>query len=774
MASESRRVSPRKTTLIVAALLLLLVLLFLGRTLVPADGQALGAHDMRGLFYPWFSFVKSELAQGRAPFWDPYQFNGYPFLHNPQVGFFYPPAWLAILLPVRVGISLYVALHLWLAALGMFLFVRRTSGGTDGALLAALAFAFGGFVGARLWAGHIGLLATVTWLPWLLLALSWSVERATWRAAVVAGAPLGLAALAGHIPIFFYVLIVWGAFVLFLLLTAERRSLVARQALIMLSVGLGLAAVQLVPLVQLSLFSQRAAADFAFASAYSLPPAHFVTLLVPGFFGDPVTTGYWSVPVFEELTYYAGILVVVGLVLGLARPTRLTWFYVVLIVLGLWLALGRYGALYGVAFDLLPPFRVMRAPARAALLYVFAGSALLGHALAVWRRAAAAERQPAVGRILRWALVVGGLAGFAALAATGAVFITIHPTDTSGRLWHQVGGYATAVVVLLLGGLLLYGLLTTGPARRNRGRFLIAALVLVAVADLWQFSRPLVRTEAMAPEAVWPAARDIIGATPDRVLPWGLSIFAQTGATQVGLHSVFGYQALEPANLVALASSVADPRSSAYDVLGVQYVIAPNPLEGYGDGDAALEEVARGNGAAVYRRPTALPVARLVYEAEVIADTGAVINRIHDPTFAAERVAVVETDPPCAVGPPPPVPGTAQVEASAPGAWRIRTGSDAPALLLLAESAFPGWQATVDGQPAELITAYATIRAVCVPAGEHIVEQHFRPTIFLAGGAISALSLVLLAVAAIGLRRSAAAAPATVAAQDGQADDDAP
>jgi Na+/serine symporter len=84
-----------------------------------------------------------------------------------------------------------------------------------------------------------------------------------------------------------------------------------------------------------------------------------------------------------------------------------------------------------------------------------------------------------------------------------------------------------------------------------------------------------------------------------------------------------------------------------------------------------------------------------------------------------------------------------------PGFWRIRTNSPTPALLILAESAYPGWQVTVDGQEAEALTAYTTIKAVCVPAGEHIVEWEFGSTVFMAGGAITLGVLALVAVAGV-------------------------
>ena len=208
----------------VALGLALLVGLFLGDALTPPSGQILGGHDVRGQFFPWLTWAAESLRAGRLPLWDPYTLGGYPFFSNPQVGFFYPPAWLAFLLPVRIGLSLYVAWHLWWAGLGMWLFVRRVSGSRTGALLAALTFTFSGFAAARLMAGHIGMVATASWLPWILVALLWSIERADVPSGLLAGLPLGGAILAGNTTLLFYMGLIWLAFAAYLFLPRLGRG----------------------------------------------------------------------------------------------------------------------------------------------------------------------------------------------------------------------------------------------------------------------------------------------------------------------------------------------------------------------------------------------------------------------------------------------------------------------------------------------------------------------------------------------------------------------
>lgn len=756
-----------------AALLFLgLSLLFFGRALWPPPGQVLAGHDMIGFYAVFWEAVREALRAGRLHVWEPDIFTGYPFLAQPQQDTFYPPNWINLILPLRVGITLHMVFHVWLAAFGMYVYTRVMGARPLPAVLAALGFAFGGLLAGRLWAGHSPVYAVFVWTPLMLAALVRAVERGSWRAAILAGAPFGLALLAGHIPSFLYVGIIWAAFALYLfLIRPGARLLVIRQAAVMAVVGLALATVQLVPFVQYTLSSERVAvADYEFATDYSLPPAHLVTLIVPEFFGEPTRVGYWSVPTFEELTYYAGILAVLGLALALRRPTRLTWFYVLLLVIGLWLALGRYGVLYELAYRFLPPFRLVRAPGRAAFLYLFAISALLAHTLTVWRAVPGGERRRAL-RVY-WPAVVGTLAValFAALAATGAVFMAIHPTDTSGRLWQQIGGYSLALVVVVVGGGLLWAYLfedsrapivgieakppSLMPRPWKRAPFLALALIVLVTADTWWFAYKMVRLAPNAPDPVWTDGKAVAdelaaaGQVVGRVLPWGVPIFSQNGAMRVGWPSVFGYDSLEPAATIALASSVPDPRSTAYDILGATHVLAGGPLDDFSQGERGLTLAGQRGSAWVYARARPMPVARLVYAAEVIPDSNAAIARVHAPDFDPATTAILNEAAPCDPGPAPAAAGTAAVLAHEDTYWQIRTRSDAPALQILAENAYPGWRVLIDGQPAVALTAYTAIRAVCVPAGEHLVEWRFTPRLYGAGAAVSLFALILLAAAA--------------------------
>jgi uncharacterized membrane protein YfhO len=48
-------------------------------------------------------------------------------------------------------------------------------------------------------------------------------------------------------------------------------------------------------------------------------------------------------------------------------------------------------------------------------------------------------------------------------------------------------------------------------------------------------------------------------------------------------------------------------------------------------------------------------------------------------------------------------------------------------VLVLADNWYPGWQATLDGKPIDIVRADAAIRGVALPAGSHRIEMRYRP-----------------------------------------------
>ena len=80
----------------------------------------------------------------------------------------------------------------------------------------------------------------------------------------------------------------------------------------------------------------------------------------------------------------------------------------------------------------------------------------------------------------------------------------------------------------------------------------------------------------------------------------------------------------------------------------------------------------------------------------------------------------------------------------APEDVELRVQSERPGLLVLADTWYPGWTATVDGVPTPIARANYLFRGVPVPAGEHVVAMRFQPASLRNG-------LLVTVAAAVGL-----------------------
>jgi hypothetical protein len=81
--------------------------------------------------------------------------------------------------------------------------------------------------------------------------------------------------------------------------------------------------------------------------------------------------------------------------------------------------------------------------------------------------------------------------------------------------------------------------------------------------------------------------------------------------------------------------------------------------------------------------------------------------------------------------------------------------STVPTRLALVEQFYPGWRATVDGQPVPIARWGGAFQAVALTAGEHRVVFEYHPASVRIGAAISALSVLAVALAAIKPARDA-------------------
>ena len=122
--------------------------------------------DFGALGYPGAFYFQQSLFHGELPLWDPYSHCGVPYLA--QMGQWYPPNWLFLLLPLPWSANVSMLAHLMLGGWGTHALARRWGADGFAASFAGMAYAFSGVsLSCFQWSNYI---ASLGWLPWVVLA----------------------------------------------------------------------------------------------------------------------------------------------------------------------------------------------------------------------------------------------------------------------------------------------------------------------------------------------------------------------------------------------------------------------------------------------------------------------------------------------------------------------------------------------------------------------------------------------------------------------------
>lgn len=164
-----------------------------------------------------------------------------------------------------------------------------------------------------------------------------------------------------------------------------------------------------------------------------------------------------------------------------------------------------------------------------------------------------------------------------------------------------------------------------------------------------------------------------------------------------------------------------------------------------------------GTVAFLYERDTLVPYARVVPGALKTSEER-IIPTVLDPGFPHEIVALFPDSTSLAPAPirpgalPEPSPVTARVTDWRPGAMTvaIEDSDMRTTYLLIAETWYPDWQATVDGRDTPVHRANHAQIALELPAGAREVKLRFASSASATGAVVSWLSL-FVAMAAVAL-----------------------
>jgi len=747
--------------------LFLTIALFTLAFLAPAwpwlSGTVTIPWDAKSTFLPPVEFMARSFAAGESPFWTPNVFAGWPNIADPQSMLFSPLHVLLALASAAPGfqkIDGVTFAYLFAGGLGIILYFRDRGWHAAGALVAALAFAFGGAASARI--QHTGQVMSLACLPIALWLLSRALDRSSWRWGALAGACGGLIAV-GRDQVALLELYLLAGFVLAHWVDGAGRAARVRASIAPLIAG-GVAglAIMIVPVVLtelLALRSNRPEFSFIEAGRGSLHPTHLLSLVFADMFGamDPKVE-FWGAGGFawnerfgmadlflaqNMSLLYSGAIAPIVLFLGISR--RLLWsreirFFTIATLLVMFFMFGWYTPVFGVMYELMPGVKLFRRPADATFVFGALIAVIAGYLVHRWF-----DGLPPATRLQR--VIELGIVAFVTAFAIWLSATTVGLDPAWKPLVAGLCFSAGAIAVLWF------------ARRLHNGAPVSAMILLVAFTtfDLTWNNAPHESTGL--PPAVYDALRpDTPNETValikqrlatqepnhrDRVELIGIAYHWPNICLIHGCDHVFGHNPLRLKDFyeaTKVGDTVAAPgqrpfsalypsyRSTFADLFGLRLIATGVPVEqidkSIKPGD--LNFAARTRDAYVYENPRALPRVMLLGDWK-LADFKTLTETGWPSDVDPRKTVLLEKDP--RLQPLSSFEGAGSARLVRYANTEVVVEVDAPAggILVLNDVWHPWWRATIDGIEADILRANVIFRAVAVPPGKYTARFAFEP-----------------------------------------------
>jgi hypothetical protein len=526
---------------------------------------------------------------------------------------------------------------------------------------------------------------------------------------------------------------------------------------------------------------------YEYSTAWSFSPEEMVTFLIPAYYGwgtleynGPETNNqtqrvptYWGQMSFTDAAHYMGIAVVILGFFGiwLNRRNRFVQAMTVVGLFGLVLSFGsNFSILYDIFYNLVPKFSTFRAPSQSLVLLEFAFPIVAGfgiESLLAMRRAG--DNPPASKSVFY------GMIGFAVFAGLGIVgtaamkegYLSSVRSSPGGSQLPQ--GMQDFVFNTMASDWLIVGLLGVATMALMyfylKGRVSPAlfkmALLGILVLDLWRVDYRSMDAKPKEVVAQAHAATDV-----DAFLKSDTSVYRILDLTQAQTPNypayqfeehIMGYHAAKlrsyqdfldytDATQPGDSNGAVPTVPTAWAMLNTKYVIYPQQVA------EGLKPVyqSQQKQTTVWLNERALPRAWFVNRVEKAAPKQ-ILEKIRDGAFDPHDVAYVADLPPTSIEPvgyvaPNPTmprdstdtlaapalsggnPGRGTVTVTRHEAHHLAFDVNATGnnFLVVSEIHYPpGWRATIDGKPADILQTDYILRGMVIPAGHHVVEMNY-------------------------------------------------
>jgi hypothetical protein len=715
--------------------------------------------DVIRQLYPWRTVSLDIIKHGQIPFWNPYNFSGSPLLANVQSAIFYPLNVFYFLFPQFFSWSLLVFLQPFLTSIFTYMYARKIGLKISSSLLTAISFSYSLFSSVFLEYNTIN--HVFLYLPLLLLIIENIINTVNFLNLFFFGCILAISAFAGHIQIFGFMLIFLFFYTIFRIFSiswsSKRRIYYIFLFSIIFICGLGTAAIQIIPTVELIHLSARTEQSYQFLlQILLLQPYQLILFFIPDLFGNPATRNYLINDTYPTNAVYIGIIPFLFSLFAININKK--YFYQFFFTVSSFMLLIMLVKTPFSAFVYLLhiPLFSTGSPSNAIFLLSFSLSILSGFGLEQWLKNENKNRF------------------FFIICATCVLFVLVL---TIASISHTLISQKNFLYSLGIFSLFLF-IIGIKKILPNKHNLFITLCFFIALIDLFYFFQkfnPFTPKELVFPPVgIFSFLQNHAGIT--RFWGYGSAAVDANFATQYRIFSPDGYDPLYPKYYGELLQSSIDGkiheqfnvstrsdaiiargfgekdlqnnifRNKILNLLGVKYIfdVTSNastektfPIQDY-------SLVYQNNPWRIFDNLHALPRFFIVDNYLLYKNTKDFSDIFFSHEFNPKKTVLVDTKIPHAnLGPLLPTDRVEMLSYS-PNTIQFKTFASSPKLLFLSDTFYPEWHAYIDGRMTNIYKADFAFRTIVIPEGIHSVTFSYIPTSFFLGLRITIISILVL------------------------------
>ncbi|MCP4631489.1 MAG: hypothetical protein GY855_01075 [candidate division Zixibacteria bacterium] len=717
------------------------------------------------------------------PLWNPYLYGGIPYVDAMHGDTFFPLSFVQFINPLYKSMGWKLVITAFFGGVIVFNYFKNLDFSPLISFLGGLFYLLNAFTISLIYAGHDGRMYISVLFPLLLLAIDRIFKKADIISLFIWSVVFSLLVLANHPQLAYFAMWGVGAYTVYSIVKMLREKvsitwIAKASAIIIIGIVIGLAGsiVQLLPqYIYVNKYSPRAEGekDYQYSVSWSNHPEETMSLLNPKFSGDSIggQDTYWGRNPFKLNSDYAGFIPLLLAIVAIVYVRKSNiYFFAGIAVAAILYGLADHTPFFKLFYYLVPQVKSFRAASTIMFLYVFSivYMAIFGIRY-ICDNIKDKKISEKISKLLLYcSIAVSAITLLFTIAPDSmlGIYKSIFYSDIDPaklRIQTQAvssiqGGFWMITVFCWLVFLLKY-LFSKGTVTRTVFIFGIAVLSLI---DLWSVSSRFISTidydRIFRKSGIVDFLKKQDGDFRVFSFPKTFSNLNYLGV--YGIEQVLGHHGNQPrqyddfSRRVWLESARTQEqfqqRYSQFlygrriDVLNTKYFAASFPLN-----DFKYETVFNYGNTHLMENKMVLPRARVVYNYDVVPNTDSALLAFEKEDFDYRNSVILNHEPDLEINKDTLDFSIAEIYDDVVNEFKVKSINSLPGILVLSESYYPAWKATVNGTEREILMADGNFMAIPVEAGNNIISIRYDSVFYNVSSVLTVMTWVMYFVAGI-------------------------